>query len=281
VTIGGSLCFHDLGTGESVYKIHADGESNLSTAPSGLQPESNLPPSSNPIIIRGKVLYDNSSNTFGFDDVEIEGSTEESLIAGVQNSTVLIGGSLTIKLCQNTPELNFVFIGEDEANAVGVDGSGVGNGYAVQVVGATSITGGNGTDYIKIVEAQFIGAVTINTKSSLSSGDPDRLVINGSQFGGKVTVTMAGDNAEIDINENYDRQETEFVGAFNATMTGIDALIDVADETGDAPVVFEGNVNLVGNAVSFGTFTYGIANVTFATAGNPHHTNFIINPVVV
>jgi len=64
-------------------------------------------------------------------------------------------------------------------------------------------------------------------------------------------------------------------------MKGVDALIEVADETGDAPVVFEGNVNLVGNPVSFGTFTYGIANVTFATAGNPHHTNFIINPVVV
>jgi len=241
MTIAGSVNVTDTGTGHSFFEIEADATNS-------------------PLTVAGNITYDNHLNTVGRSHVEIYGSTDDT------NSVLTIKGSLFVTLAQTSgtagdnqsSAFNELDLGEDEGNK--------GLGYGVVVNGVAGITGSNGQDKIYIKEAQLKIGANINTMSNPSPGATwhDEVEIDGSSFGSTVLVTMAGPNAQIDINNGGGMQPTFFSGVFEAIMTGPNSVIFVANGSGSgfSHVTFNAGAIAIGSPGAGDFFKYHTANVT-------------------
>ncbi|MBS0265908.1 MAG: hypothetical protein JSS02_28515, partial [Planctomycetes bacterium] len=255
INVTGSVNVTDTGSGTSEFDIVADSVGSITV---------------------GGVNYDNHLNTTTFSNVAILGNSPG-------NAHVTINGPLTIYLSQHvaTPVvtanslLGGLFPTNNLVELGNVDGDS-GTGYGLVVKLNTSITGSNGEDDVHIDAAQFNSWVNVDLKTNAAfiPANPvlgvntlgvgaDYVDIEGSLFLNTATFTLAGDNAQIDINNGTSIQTTTFTRQFSAIMKGASPVINIS----------------AGSAFGYGSVVFSIGGVAYGTLGAGGVINY--NPLNV
>lgn len=204
------------------------------------------------VTIGGNVSFNNAANTVNGDDVQIYSN---SVAYGVTS----IAGNLSLSLS------NAVYSGD----YVKVSG----NGSQLPVTGQTSITTGNGSDQIWLLNDWFKNTVTVNTGGSPSFGF-DQTIIQGSRFDGAVTVTMTGPHAQLGIGTVSTYVPTVFNSTFTANMTGPGAAVYWSNPVSTVNEVVFNSTALLQGGTPVGTLF--IQGRYFVGAGKLTRHNFVV-----
>jgi hypothetical protein len=220
--INGSITVVDTGNGQSGLRID-DG-----------------------VTIGGNVLFDNSVNTVGGDNVQMYSNSNAF-------GTTSIAGTLTLALSRSAFQDNFVEVH--------------GFGTPLTVTGAVDINSGGGNDTIELLNDFFKSTVNVDTGTS-PSFSKDRVIIDGSRFDVATTISMSGPYSEFDLGTNSLLGPTTFNSSLTALLTGPSAAMFLSNSTSTVnQVVFNSTVSLTGGTpfgtlVVQGRFSVNPANFT-------------------